>query len=203
MIFLLAAVAVVGVIIASWMTSKPVTSHQADQTIGERVGVSDPTTQRAPSSVAEAPVSTPTPSLPEQTRSNLISEPKPKVEPQTALEPVPTKKPKEPLRDPVAREALAMVGVDPAAEAYWLGAIFDASLPENEREDLMEDLNEDGLSDRKNPGPQDLPLIMSRLILIEEILPFADDFMVTHLGEAYKDLVNLANITQGGGAPLR
>jgi len=203
MIFLLAAVAVVGVVIASRVSSKPAASHQAEQTAGEGVVASDPTTQRAPSPIADATVSAPTQSLPEQKRSNPTSEPKPKVEPQVALELVPTQKPKEPLRDPVAREALARVGADPAAEAYWLGAIFDASLPENEREDLMEDLNEDGLSDRKNPGPQDLPLIMNRLVLIEEILPFADDFMVTHLGEAYKDLVNLANITQGGGAPVR
>jgi hypothetical protein len=109
---------------------------------------------------------------------------------------------KEPLQDPAARVALAYVGADPDAEAYWLGAIYDTSLPDSEREDLMEDLNEDGLSDPKHPGPQDLPLILNRLALIEEIAPNADDFMLEHLGEAYKDLVNLANITQGGGQPV-
>lgn len=98
---------------------------------------------------------------------------------------------------------MSLVGIDPEAEAYWLEAIFDASLPAKEREDLMEDLNEDGLSDYKHPGPQDLPVILNRLAIIEEILPHADEFMVRHLGEAYKDLVNLASITQGGGLPVR
>jgi len=98
---------------------------------------------------------------------------------------------------------MSFVGMDSEAEAYWLGAIFDSSLPDNEREDLMEDLNEEGLSDHKRPGPQDLQVILNRLAIIEEILPHADRFMVTHLGEAYKDLVNLAEITQGGGAPVR
>jgi len=67
----------------------------------------------------------------------------------------------------------------------------------------MEDLNEEGLSDHKHPGPQDLPVILNRLAIIEEILPHADEFMMTHLGEAYKDLVNLAEITQGAGKPVR
>jgi len=114
----------------------------------------------------------------------------------------PAKKPKE-LVDPVARVAMGLVGMDRDAEAYWLEAIYDTSLPDNEREDLMEDLNEDGLSDPKNPGPQDLPLILSRLALIEEIVPHADEFMLRHLGEAYKDLMNLANRSQGGGQLVR
>ena len=100
-------------------------------------------------------------------------------------------KPKEPIQDPDARAALGLVGVDPAAEAYWLSAISNPSLPDQEREDLMEDLNEDGLSDPKHPGPEDLPLIVNRLVIIEEIAPTADPFMQEHLGEAYKDLKNL------------
>lgn len=110
---------------------------------------------------------------------------------------------KRELQDPLARDALSLVGADPAAEAYWLDAIYDSSLPDKEREDLMEDLNEDGLSDPKRPGPQDLPLILNRLAIIEELAPNADEFMLRHLGEAYKDLVNLAAITQGGGEPVR
>ena len=98
-----------------------------------------------------------------------------------------------PLQDPVAREALSLVGADPDAEQYWAAAIFDPSLPDQEREDLMEDLNEDGLSDPQHPGPQDLPLIVNRLRIISELAPYADDFMLEHLGEAYKDLVGLLN----------
>jgi len=52
-------------------------------------------------------------------------------------------------------------------------------------------LNEDGLSDPKHPGPEDLPLIVNRLAIIEEIAPNADPFMQEHLGEAYKDLNNM------------
>jgi hypothetical protein len=117
--------------------------------------------------------------------------------------PIPAKKPKPPLQDPVARVAMSLVGADPDAEAYWLEAIFDSSLPDGEREDLMEDLNEEGLSDHKRPGPEDFPLIVNRLALILEIAPEADEFMLRHLGEAYKDLLNLAAVTQGGGEPVR
>ena len=98
---------------------------------------------------------------------------------------------------------MSLVGADPDAEVYWVQAIFDPSLPDREREDLMEDLNEEGLSDKKHPSAEDLPLILNRLALIEEIAPEADDFMLLHLQEAYKDLVNLAKLTQGEGSPVK
>jgi len=101
------------------------------------------------------------------------------------------KPPKEPLHDPQARDALALVGLDPQAEQYWLRAIFDSSLPDKEREDLMEDLNEVGFADPKNLTPNDLPLIVSRLQLIEQLEPNVDPFMKEHLDEAYKDLRNM------------
>jgi hypothetical protein len=123
--------------------------------------------------------------------------------PQSAIPVKRAKKPKPPLQDPTARVAMSFVGADLHAEAYWLEAIFDSSLPEKEREDLMEDLNEDGLSDHKHPGPDDLPLIMNRLAIIEAVAPHADEFMLPHLWEAYKDLINLAHITQGEGIPVR
>ena len=63
------------------------------------------------------------------------------------------------------------------------------SLPPVERQDLIEDLNEDGLSDWDNPGPQDLPLIISRLELIQELAPFAmDQVNADAFQEAHKDL---------------
>ena len=102
-------------------------------------------------------------------------------------------KPKKELKDPAAHVALSLVGVDPAAEEYWAEAIFDSSLPDREREDLMEDLNETGLSDPKHPSPEDMVVIANRIRRIEDVLPYADEFMVGHLAEAYKDLVNLLN----------
>jgi len=95
------------------------------------------------------------------------------------------------LQDPDARDALALVGVDAAADVYWLDAIFDTSLPDNEREDLMEDLNEVGFDDPKNLTADDLPMIMNRLALIDAILPDSDPFMSPHLLEAQKDLSNM------------
>jgi hypothetical protein len=100
-------------------------------------------------------------------------------------------KPKPPLQDPDARAAMSLVGVDPTAEKYWMEAIFDPRLPDQEREDLMEDLNEEGLSDPKHPSPEDMPLIVNRLRIIEEVAPYADPFMQRHLFEAYKDLSKL------------
>jgi hypothetical protein len=112
-------------------------------------------------------------------------------------------KQKRSLQDPAARVALGLVGIDPGAEAYWRDAIFDTTLPESERADLIEDLNEEGLSDTRRPGPDDLPIILRRIALIEELAPRADAFMRPHLREAHKDLQNLARITQGGGEPVK
>jgi hypothetical protein len=84
------------------------------------------------------------------------------------------------------------------------GAINDPTLPPNERQDLIEDLNEDGLSDPKHPTTDDLPLIFNRLLIIETVGPDAmDSVNANAFGEAYKDLVNLANLAMGGGEPVR
>lgn len=102
--------------------------------------------------------------------------------------------PGEVREDLLARVALSLVGTgDPGAEAYWMGAIFDPTLSDQEREDLMEDLNEEGLANPRQAMQQDLPLIMNRLAIIEAVAPYADPFMQEHLFEAYKDLMNLAS----------
>jgi len=98
------------------------------------------------------------------------------------------------VQDLMARAALSYVGADPDATAYWLGAIEDPNLPSEERKDLIEDLNEDGLSDPKNPGVQDVPLIASRIELIEQIAASeTDPVNLDALAEAHKDLVNMLN----------
>jgi len=71
--------------------------------------------------------------------------------------------------------ALSFVGAEPEAEAYWYAAINDPSLSPQERQDLIEDLNEDGLSDPKHPAPEDLPVILSRIRLIGLAAPYAMD----------------------------
>jgi len=100
---------------------------------------------------------------------------------------------KPPIQDPMARSALAFVGADPDAEMYWYDAINDPSLPAQERQDLIEDLNEDGLTDPHRPTADDLPLILNRIQLIEEVVWDAmDEVNADAFLEAYKDLVNLA-----------
>jgi len=100
---------------------------------------------------------------------------------------------KPPIQDPMARAALSYVGADPEAELYWYQAINDPSLGPQERQDLIEDLNEDGLSDPHHPTADDLPLILNRIQIIEEVVWDAmDEVNADAFLEAYKDLVNLA-----------
>jgi hypothetical protein len=98
------------------------------------------------------------------------------------------------VQDPEARLALSFVGTDPAAEAYWSQAINDPNLPSEERKDLIEDLNEDGLMDPKHPTAQDMPIILNRIQLIEEMAPQAmDSVNARAFNEAYNDLLDLYN----------
>ena len=92
---------------------------------------------------------------------------------------------------PIARDALAFVGADPDAEEVWFQAINDPNLTAKQREDLIEDLNEVGI-DPKNLTEDDIPLIVSRMQIIEELAPDAmDDVNAAAFAEAYKDLSNM------------
>ena len=102
---------------------------------------------------------------------------------------------------PLAREALELVGVDPMAEAFWLQAINSPDVSAHDRSDLIEDLNEEGFADPKHLTPDDLPLIVSRLALIEREAPFAmDETNAAAFAEAYKDLVNMYERTSANAA---
>ena len=99
---------------------------------------------------------------------------------------------KKVITDPAARKALRAVGSDPEAERYWLTAINNPFLPPDERQDLIEDLNEDGLIDPRGGAVDDLPLIENRLRLIEQLMPESMDRVNAEaFKEAQKDLVNL------------
>jgi hypothetical protein len=195
-ILVLGLVAVIGLAVAGRRIFKQSAPQETARANTERIVA--PEQRSNPTPPAVTPTPTPDPSPVEKAGNLSDSAPPPQKAKTDAAQKVasqssPNKKPKPPLQDPDARVALTLVGVDPVAEAYWLEAIFDSSLPDKEREDLMEDLNEEGLSDPKRPGPQDFPLIMIRIEKIEEIAPHADPFMLPHLAEAYKDLVNLLN----------
>lgn len=99
---------------------------------------------------------------------------------------------KEPPQNPLARAALSLVGSDSEAEELWLAAINDPDLPANERKDLIEDLNEDGFPSPRQLTADDLPLILSRIALIERLAPDAlDEVNAEAFLEAYKDLWNM------------
>lgn len=92
-----------------------------------------------------------------------------------------------------ARVALGMIGHDPDADEVWIRLINDPSLSANARSNLIEDLNEDGLSYR-NLTLDDLPVIEYRLELIEDLLPYAmDEVNRDAFKEARKDLVNMVD----------
>jgi hypothetical protein len=96
------------------------------------------------------------------------------------------------LAAPDARVALSFVGSDPQAQVVWMNAINDPNVPADERKDLIEDLNEDGFPDPHHITNDDIPLVLSRIDLIEQMAPYAmDDVNAAAMGEAYKDLTNM------------
>ena len=93
---------------------------------------------------------------------------------------------------PLARQALTLVGSDADAEDVWVTAINDPGMPAESRKDLIEDLNEEGFDDPTHLTRDDLPLIVNRLQLIEELAPQAmDDVNAAAFAEAYKDLLHM------------
>ena len=163
-----------------------------------------PTARAEAASEAASP-----PPLPEEVRPNgpvsFVETPPPPTNKTQKVAKPKQRKAKPPLQDPDAREALSLVGLEPAAEAYWYFAINDPSIPAEERKDLIEDLNEDGLSNPKHPSPDDLPVILRRIQLVEALGPEAmDEANAGAFEEAYKDLIHLAKLAAGdGGQPVK
>jgi hypothetical protein len=95
-------------------------------------------------------------------------------------------------KESFARVALAFAGADPTANQFYEKAINDPVLTKGHRSNLIEDLNEHGFADPKNLTMNDLPLIQSRLTLIEQLAPNAmDEVNAAAFKEAYKDLINM------------
>jgi hypothetical protein len=96
------------------------------------------------------------------------------------------------IPEPLAREALAYVGTDAEAESIWLEAINDPALSAGQRRNLIEDLNEDGFPNPKRITLDDVPLIQSRLLLIDQLAAESlDDVNAEAFDEAKKDLENM------------
>jgi hypothetical protein len=92
-------------------------------------------------------------------------------------------------KEPLARVALNFVGLDAKANEFYNKAINDMNLPKDDRRQLIEDLNQDGFMDRKNLSARDLPLIDTRIAIVEQLAPSATDPVnLAAFKEAYKDL---------------
>ena len=95
-------------------------------------------------------------------------------------------------KEPLARLALSFVGLDAQANEFYQDAINDPVLTKDHRRNLIEDLNQDGFPDRKNLTANDLPLIQSRIALVEQLAPNATDPVnAAAFREAYKDLLKM------------
>ena len=177
--------------IAAWEKAKAERAAELARASNEKNRPAPPTltsnTRKAPS------LSLPAPPPATNSKTNISTPPL-----AAATPPLQPGSKKAPLQDPLARVALSLTGADPDAEEIWVEAINNPDLPAKERQDLIEDLNEEGFSDPKNLTPEDVPLILSRLALIEEHAPKAmDEVNYAAFMEAYKDLVNmLARLTR-------
>lgn len=127
------------------------------------------------------------PQVPLVDRRNNPTIPESQNSPEAETEPLAA----EPIiPESVARSALQFVGADPTANEVWFRAINDPNLSAEARQNLIEDLNEEGFPDPKNITTDDLPLIVNRLAIIEELAPTSmDETNAAAFQEAYKDLM--------------
>lgn len=197
---------VVGAAMIQHRPSPPMNRSVAPLAVGQQE-----TQQASPSSTAEKPssveiaivpgvaptaVSETAPAPVESTPAPSVATPSPAkaaapLNPIVAATAIPPSKPSgKELTLP--RLALSFVGADPEAEQIWNLAINDPDRPAKERQNLIEDLNEDGFPDPKNVTADDLPLILSRIDLIEHLAPSSmDEVNAAAFGEAYKDLLQM------------
>jgi len=89
----------------------------------------------------------------------------------------------------MAYAALSYVGLDDQANEVWYTAINDPALPPDARQDLIAGLGAEGLPDVRNLTAADLPLIDTRLAIIEGLAPDADDDNADAFASAYQELL--------------
>lgn len=95
-------------------------------------------------------------------------------------------------KEPLARVALSYVGTDARALDLFHTALLDPSLLPDQKRNLVEDLNEDGLANRRTPTPEDLQIITRRYELTQAYLQQEyvrnDNILNAAFLEADKDL---------------
>lgn len=192
---------VLSCVVISVFFVQPRPANQPAPPAKEQAALPTPKTATVPASTPE-PVPEPPPAQVASSSNRMATAPPPKMPVQPSVTPPSGPVAADPalsyngyqVADPMARMALSYVGGDPDATAYWLGAINDPDIPAEERKDLIEDLNQDGLINPDHPTPDDMPVIAARIKLIEQIGPDAMDQVNSDaFAEAYKDLVNLLN----------
>jgi hypothetical protein len=98
-------------------------------------------------------------------------------------------------KEALGRVALTYVGANEQAIQLYHSAILDPTLTPDQRRNLIEDLNQDGLSNRKSPTPDDLKIIANRYQLAQTYLqqPYVQNDPVTLAAfqEAFKDLTQM------------
>lgn len=101
-------------------------------------------------------------------------------------------------KEPLARIALTYTGADAQADRLFQTAINDPNMSADARKNLIEDLNQDGLPGRRDLTADNLPMIINRMKMIEQLAPNAmDQVNARAFQEAYKDLGNMYNRVTG------
>jgi hypothetical protein len=106
-------------------------------------------------------------------------------------------------KESLARLALTYVGASDQALDLYHKATLDPALKPDQRRNLIEDLNQDGLSNTRNPTPEDLKIIAQRYALTQTYLQ--QDYVKNDklLGAAFREAdKDLANMLQRAGVPL-
>ncbi|MBI4324509.1 MAG: hypothetical protein HY674_04525 [Chloroflexi bacterium] len=98
-------------------------------------------------------------------------------------------------KEPLARLALTFVGANQQAGELFHTAVLDQALLPDQKRELVEDLNQDGLSSQKAPTPEDLKIIAGRYALTQAYLQQdyvqSDQVLNEAFREADKDLRNM------------
>jgi len=98
-------------------------------------------------------------------------------------------------KEPLARLALAFVGANQRAGELFHTAVLDQALLPDQKRELVEDLNQDGLSNKKAPTPEELKIIANRYALTQTYLQQDyvqnDKVLSAAFREADKDLRNM------------
>ena len=108
-------------------------------------------------------------------------------------------------KEPLARLALAYVGANQQAGDLFHTAVLDPTLLPDQKRELVEDLNQDGLSNKKAPTPEELKIIANRYALTQAYLQEEyvqnDKVLNAAFREADKDLRNMLQRAAAAAAP--